>query len=288
VFACHLFGIDRQIYYRSIRRKAVKKTKAEQVVVLVKEVRVKMPRAGIIKLYHILSPDLLKMNIGRDKFADILRASHLLIIPRRSYHVTTNSQHRFRKHKNLILEMSIVRPEQLWVSDITYIGKRDKPCYLSLITDAYSKKIMGYYVANDLTAGSSVRALKMAIRVRKDKTLTLIHHSDRGFQYCADEYQKVLNKHEIKCCMTNNGDPYENAVAERINGILKQEFNIDNYHADLAIMKKVVKEAVDIYNQVRPHYSNYFLTPNQMHSQCELKMRTYKRKNSIETSLNTV
>ena len=288
MFACHLFGIDRQIYYRSLRSKAVKKTKAERVVVMVKEVRVKMPRAGIRKLYHILSPDLLKMSIGRDKFADILRANHLLIIPRRSYHVTTNSHHRFRKHKNLILEMPIVRPEQLWVSDITYIGRRDKPCYLSLITDAYSKKIMGYYVANDLTAGSSVRALKMAIRERKDKTLTLIHHSDRGLQYCADEYQKVLNKHNIRCSMTNNGDPYENAVAERINGILKQEFNIDNYHAELDIMKKIVKEAVDIYNQVRPHYSNYFLTPNQMHSQCELSMRTYKRKNSIEASLNTV
>jgi len=288
VFACHLFGIDRQIYYRNLRSKAVKKTKAERVVAMVKELRVQMPRAGIRKLYHILSPDLLKLNIGRDKFADILRANHLLIIPRRSYHVTTNSQHRFRKHKNLILEMSIVRPEQLWVSDITYIGKRDKPCYLSLITDAYSKKIMGYYVANDLTAGSSVRALKMAIRERKDKTLTLIHHSDRGLQYCADEYQKVLNKHNIKCSMTNNGDPYENAVAERINGILKQEFNIDNYHAELEIMKKIVKEAVDIYNQVSPHYSNYFLTPNQMHGQSKLSMRTYKRKNSSEASLTTV
>jgi transposase InsO family protein len=288
VFACQLFGIDRQVYYRNVSSRKVKQSKAEKVVAMVKEQRLIMPRAGIKKLYHLLSTQLQALNIGRDKLADILRANHLLIIPKRSYHITTDSYHRFKKHTNLILEMPITRPEQVWVSDITYIGKRNKPCYLSLVTDAYSKKIMGYYVSDNLTAESSVEALKMAIRGRTNVTKKLIHHSDRGVQYCSDEYQEVLDKYHIKCSMTNNGDPYENAVAERINGILKQEFAIDTYHAALPIMRKVVKEAIDIYNQLRPHYSNYMLTPNQMHLQSQLEMRTYKRKNSSKIDLATV
>jgi len=288
VFACQLFGIDRQVYYRNVSSRKVKQSKAEKVVAMVKEQRLIMPRAGIKKLYHLLSTQLQALKIGRDKLADILRANHLLIIPKRSYHITTDSYHRFKKHTNLILEMPITRPEQVWVSDITYIGKRNKPCYLSLVTDAYSKKIMGYYVSDNLTAESSVEALKMAIRGRTNVTKKLIHHSDRGVQYCSDEYQEVLDKYHIKCSMTNNGDPYENAVAERINGILKQEFAIDTYHAALPIMRKVVKEAIDIYNQLRPHYSNYMLTPNQMHLQSQLEMRTYKRKNSSKIDLATV
>lgn len=247
-----------------------------------------MPRIGARKLYYLLFAKLQCLKIGRDKFFDILRANHLLIQPKRSYHVTTNSHHRFRKHQNLILDMEINRPEQVWVSDITYIGKREKPCYLSLVTDAYSKKIMGYYVADNLTTESSLIALKMALKLRADKGLALIHHSDRGLQYCADDYQKMLNRQNVKCSMTNNGDPYENAVAERINGILKQEFMIDTYHQDLEIMKTIIKEAIEIYNNQRPHYSNYMLTPEQMHTQSEIQMRTYKTKNSSKNELTTV
>lgn len=247
-----------------------------------------MPRIGVRKLYYLLQDKLRHLKIGRDKFFDILRANHLLIQPKRSYHVTTNSHHRFRKHQNLILNIEINRPEQVWVSDITYIGKREKPCYLSLVTDAYSKKIMGYYVADNLNTESSLRALSIAIKSRKDKGLSLIHHSDRGLQYCADDYQSTLKNNDIKCSMTNNGDPYENAVAERINGILKQEFMIDTYHQNLEIMKVIVKEAIEIYNNQRPHYSNYMLTPKLMHVQSEIKMRTYKTKNSSKCNLATV
>jgi len=247
-----------------------------------------MPRIGVRKLYYLLFDKLRQLKIGRDKFFDILRANHLLIQPKRSYHVTTNSHHRFRKHNNLILEIEINRPEQVWVSDITYIGKREKPCYLSLVTDAYSKKIMGYYVADNLNTESSLIALQMAVKSRKDKELALIHHSDRGLQYCADDYQSVLNKNGIKCSMTNNGDPYENAVAERVNGILKQEFMIDTYHQNVAIMKTIVKEAIEIYNNLRPHYSNYMLTPKLMHVQSKIQMRTYKTKNSSKNELATV
>jgi putative transposase len=288
VFTCYLFGIDRQVYYRKIRRKVSKQNKAEEVISMVNDIRKTMPRIGTRKLYHLLLDKLELMKIGRDKFFDILRANHLLIQPKRSYHVTTNSHHRFRKHQNRILDLEINRPEQVWVSDITYIGKREKPCYLSIITDAYSKKIMGYYVADNMNTESSVRALKMAVRQRKNKKIPLIHHSDRGLQYCANDYQNVLNKNGILPSMTQNSDPYENAVAERINGILKQEFMIDKYNQDLDIMKCIVKEAINTYNQQRPHCSNYMLTPDQMHLQNQIKMKTYKTKNSSKLLITTV
>jgi len=194
-----LFRIDRQVYYRRIRKKIVTQDKAEQVILMVDAIRKIMPRIGTRKLYYLLSDKLLLIKIGRDKFFDILRANHLLIQPKRSYHITTNSHHRFRKHENLILDLEINRPEQVWVSDITYIGKKDNPCYLSLVTDAYSKKIMGYFVANNLNTQSSVMALRMALKQRKNFNLPLIHHSDRGIQYCANEYQEELIKKRVLC-----------------------------------------------------------------------------------------
>lgn len=283
-----MFGIDRQVYYRSIKRTKLKRTLAEQVVLLVKEQRVIQPRLGTRKLYHILNDELRALKVGRDKFFNILKANHLLIKPKRSYHVTTWSHHRFRKHPNLIKELDITKPEQVWVSDITYIGKRDKPCYLSLITDAYSKKIVGHEVSDSLSTQGCLNALKMAHRSRIFKSEPLIHHSDRGIQYCSDEYQYLLKKCKLKCSMTQNADPYENAVAERINGILKQEFMIDTYHLELSLMKKLVAEAIDKYNQIRPHWPNYMLTPSQMHLQNSIKMKTYKIKNRSSPKTTSV
>ncbi len=288
MFACHLFGIDRQVYYRKISSRSHKQTQAGKVVAMVAAIRNTMPRIGTRKLYYLLFDKLQLLKIGRDKFFDILRANHLLIQPKRSYHVTTNSHHRFRKHQNLVLDTVISRPEQVWVSDITYIGKREKPCYLSLVTDAYSKKIMGYYVAENLNTESSLMALKMAVKNRMNKEESLIHHSDRGLQYCADDYQNMLTKNNIKCSMTQNSDPYENAVAERINGILKQEFLIDTYHQDLSTMKMIVAETISIYNNQRPHCSNHMLTPDQMHKQNKVQMKTYKTKNISKASLADV
>jgi transposase InsO family protein len=285
MFACTLFGIDRQVYYRRIKRTSSKKLIASEVISMVLKIRLTMPRIGAKKLYYLLKSELNQLRIGRDKFTDILRANHLLIIPKRSYHITTNSHHRFRKHQNQILDLKICRPEQVWVSDITYIGKRQNPFYLSLITDAYSKKIMGFNVADNMNTKSSLTALKNAIKQRIDKCKTLIHHSDRGLQYCSDQYQKLLLKNNIKCSMTQNSDPYENAVAERINGILKQEFNIDKFNQKLDVMKVLVKNAIDVYNNKRPHYSNYMLTPNQMHQQNIVEMRTYKSKTPVKKVL---
>ena len=274
-----MFGINRQIYYRSTKRSRTSKNKAEQVVELVENIRMKMPKIGGRKLYFMLNEPLKTLKIGRDKFFNILKANHLLITPKRSYHITTNSHHRFRKHKNLVLDYQITKPNQVWVADITYIGNRKNPSYLILITDAYSKKIVGHYVAENLTTEGSLLALKKAINTTELKELSLIHHSDRGLQYCSDEYQKILEKNNIKCSMTQNSDPYENAVAERINGILKQEFNIDKFDVETKIKRKIVEESIEIYNELRPHFSNHYLTPNQMHKQEKLKIKTYKNKN---------
>jgi putative transposase len=274
-----LFGINRQIYYRSTKRSRTSKNKAEQVVELVENIRMKMPKIGGRKLYFMLNEPLKTLKIGRDKFFNILKANHLLITPKRRYHITTNSHHRFRKHKNLVLDYQITKPNQVWVADITYIGNRKNPSYLSLITDAYSKKIVGHYVAENLTTEGSLLALKKAINTTELKELSLIHHSDRGLQYCSDEYQKILEKNNISCSMTQNSDPYENAVAERINGILKQEFNIDKFDVETKIKRKIVEESIEIYNELRPHFSNHYLTPNQMHKQEKLKIKTYKNKN---------
>lgn len=283
-----MFGINRQVYYRSTKRSKASKNKAEQVVELVERIRIKMPKIGGRKLYFMLNESLKMLKIGRDKFFEILRANHLLIAPKRSYHITTNSHHRFRKHKNLVLDYQITKPNQVWVADITYIGNRKKPSYLSLITDAYSKKIVGHHVAENLTTEGSLLALKKAINATELKELSLIHHSDRGLQYCSDEYQKILEKNNINCSMTQNSDPYENAVAERINGILKQEFDIDKFDVETKIKRKIVEESIEIYNELRPHFSNHYLTPNQMHKQEKLKIKTYKTKNTCKNVFASV
>ena len=255
---------------------------------MVLEIRKEHPRLGVRKLYFLLNKNLKDLKIGRDKLINILRANHLLIIPKRAYHITTNSHHRFRKHENQILDLEICRPEQVWVSDITYIGKRDNPFYLSLVTDAYSKKIVGFNVADNMNTESTLAALKNAVKERITKGSILIHHSDRGLQYCANDYQNLLLKEKIKCSMTQNSDPYENAVAERINGILKQEYFIDKFNQTLPITRALVRNAIKIYNEKRPHYSNYMLTPNQMHKQNKIKMRTYKRKNTCKNVFASV
>ena len=250
---------------------------ARIVVDLVQEIRIIMPRLGTRKLYYILQEKLETINIGRDKLFAILKANNLLIKQKKKHHITTDSDHPFFKYPNITENLSISGPNQLWVSDITYIGTRKKPCYLSLITDVYSKKIVGYNVSNSLSLEGASNALKFAIKDNKSTIKGLIHHSDRGSQYCSKYYQKTLRDNDIRCSMTNNGDPYENSIAERINGILKQEFIVDRYNKDLAIMRKIIKEVVHIYNNYRPHDSNYMLTPNQMFATKNRAFKGYKK-----------
>jgi transposase InsO family protein len=266
------------VYYRSKKSRTEKQSKAQKVIRLVLNIRRVMPKLGARKLYFLLKEELTKIKVGRDKLFRILRANHMLIKPKRRYHTTTNSHHRFRKHKNLISDKEIEKPGSIWVSDITYIGNRKNPSYLSLITDAYSKKIVGYNVSDSLAMEGSIEALEMAIKQREYKNESLIHHSDRGIQYCSNEYQKIIGKNGIQSSMTEKYDPYENAIAERINGILKQEFNIAKEIKCLDLKKKLVKSAIDIYNNRRPHLSNHMLTPMQMHKQNKIKRKQYKTK----------
>ena len=251
------------------------------MITLVKEERLLMPKIGTRKLYYLLEKELKELKVGRDKLFKILKSNKLLIKPKKKYHVTTNSHHRFRKHKNQVKEMEFTRPEQVWVSDITYIGNRKNPSYLALITDAYSKKIVGYNVSNSLNVKGSLSALEMALKNRTYKNKPIIHHSDRGLQYCSNEYQKLLKENNIKPSMTEQYDPYENAIAERVNGTLKQEFDIDKYNTSIDIKTKLVINAIKTYNNFRPHLSNYMLTPKQMHKQNTIKRKQYKLKKVV-------
>ena len=284
---CGLLGVSRQVYYRSLWSKQKNRTRAEEVVSMVAGLRRDMPRLGFRKLYYRLYKPLRELGVGRDKFLSILKANHLLIRPKRNYRITTDSHHRFRKHKNQIEDLSPERPEQVWVSDITYIGGRNRNIYLALVTDAYSKKIMGYDLSDSLATAGSLRALKMAIKQRKYKD-RLIHHSDRGLQYCSNDYQKLLKKKMIIPSRTESYDPYANAIAERVNGILKQEFLLEDYQVDIKTMKLIVDNAVRIYNAKRPHWSCYMRTPEQMHLQRKVEIRTYKNKDSSRASPTTI
>jgi transposase InsO family protein len=278
--------MSRQAYYRSFWSVEIKTDIAQKVIALVGDVRKRMPKIGGLKLYHILKEPLQNLGVGRDKLFLILRNNQLLNYPKRRYHVTTNSYHRFKKHKNLIEYLFIQRAEQVWVSDITYVGTSEHPMYLALVTDAYSKKVVGYDVSTSLETVGCSRALKMALKNRSYPARELIHHSDRGVQYCSYEYQTILTKNKIRCSMTESYDPYQNAVAERVNGILKQEFLLESQQVYLSFLQKVVKESVEIYNMERPHWSLYMQTPQQTHKEENIQIRTYKKEKS--DSLETV
>lgn len=231
--------------------------------------RMLQPRIGTRKLHHMLQDRLAAHHIkmGRDALFDILRQTRLLILPRRAYHKTTHSHHRFYKHPNLLKpgEAQVVpsRPEQVWVADITYLPTRTENAYLSLITDAYSRKIVGYHVDGHMQTSAVGKALKMAIGTRQS-TLPLIHHSDRGIQYCSAEYQAIHEEHQITCSMTDGYDCYQNALAERVNGILKHEFLLHK-PMDLAEARRMVRQAIKIYNEHRPHLSLKYKTPDAVH-----------------------
>ena len=282
-----MFGIDRQVYYRQKYRKEQQSLLVQKVIGMVTAIRKRMPRIGTRKLYHLLQKELQTMNIGRDKLFKIMNANHLNIIPKRSYMVTTNTHHRFYKHKDLIQDLTICRPEQVWVADITYLGSRNNHLYLSMVTDAYSKKIVGYNVSDSLQTNGVLQALQMAHKSRQYPTMALIHHSDKGLQYCSNEYQKFLNKHNITCSMTEQYDPYSNAVAERVNGIIKNEFNLEQYQLGKEMMQTVVKQTIEIYNKERPHFSCRYLTPNQMHRQNKITIKTYKTKTRSQNVLTS-
>lgn len=271
-----MFGISRQAIYQLEKRKSKRTKELERLKPLILEIRMKMPRIGTRKMYYLLKDEFIQMGIkiGRDALFDYLRREQLLILPKKNYTRTTHSKHWLRKYPNLMKEVKPSRAEEYFVSDITYIKSREKTHYLSLVTDAYSRKIMGYRLSNDMSAEEVVKAIKMAIGNRKTD-LPLVHHSDRGLQYCSALYQNILCKYQIKPSMTDGYDCYQNALAERINGILKEEFL---YHQcnNKAELEKLIKESINCYNNDRPHLSLNMKTPNAMHKKsCEASLTAF-------------
>ncbi len=201
--------------------------------------------------------------MGRDAMFDLLRKEHMLVFPKKSYTKTTNSKHWMHKHPNYFKELKINQPEQAWVSDITYLRTRSGFCYLSLITDSFSRKIIGYNVSSNLQTENCIKALQMAIK-NKLYDNPIVHHSDKGLQYCSEDYQSILKEYLFKCSMTDGYDPYQNALAERVNGILKDEFFPDIFET-LDQACQIVKESVWIYNNIRPHLSLNMDVPELVH-----------------------
>lgn len=221
------------------------------------------------KLFEILQPFFLEhqIKIGRDAFFDLLQANKLLVRRKKRKIYTTQSFHWYKKYPNKIKGITPERPNQIWVSDITYWKINCGYVYISLITDAYSRKIVGYHAAETLEAIETTQALTRALNDLKDQPVGLIHHSDRGIQYCSAGYVKLLNDHQVEISMTENGNPYENALAERVNGILKEEYLYDYTVDTLAQARLVLDFVVELYNRERPHLSCDYLTPEFVHQQ---------------------
>jgi putative transposase len=232
---------------------------------MVQKRRKELPREGVRKLHHALVDDFraAHLKIGRDHLFDILRQHHMLVSRKRSFTKTTNSYHHFHTYNNLIKELQITRPNQVWVSDITYIRTVKGFCYLALITDLYSRKIVGYDVSDSLELAGCLRAFRIAQRQARQAT-ALIHHSDRGVQYCSHPYVKALKKCKIQISMTEEKHCYENAVAERVNGILKDEFYLDQCFANTEHARMAAKNAIRIYNEKRLHVSLGYKTPQSV------------------------
>ena len=239
---CKGFEITRDAYYKRRVRTIKKDHIKDMVLSLIIEHRTDLPRAGGRKLHKAIIPELQTSGIkfGRDKLFDLLRDYNLLIRRRKKFIHTTNSHHRFHKYGSLLKDFTPTGPNQVWVSDITYIRKARGFCFLALITDAYSRKIVGHDLSDSLELAGCLRALKRALRQLPHR-YNLIHHSDRGIQYCSNQYVDILKKRRIKISMTEENHCYENAIAERVNGILKDEFFLDQFSRQLNMLNKLVK-----------------------------------------------
>src|SRR3954470_9277558 len=268
---CTLFGKTRQAYYDHYWRQSDDQLQEALIVELVRSVRQRLPRLGALNPLLVLHDDFSAhhISIGRDGFLQLLRKHELLVRRTKRYVRTTDSNHPFKKWPDLIKGLEVSATEQLWVSDITYLRTEGGFIYLSLITDAFSHKIVGYHLSQHLKAQGCIIALNKAIATLKgtEEQRTLMHHSDRGVQYCCDAYVQTLQHHHIAISMTQSGSPYDNAMAERVNGILKTELNLDSTFSSYSAAVPVVHQAIDAYNRLRPHMSCGNLTPDQVHQQ---------------------
>lgn len=262
-------GYSRQNVYKQQIAAKTKSLRSDAVKSLVDRERKLLPRVGTRKIYYMIKDDLREQGLkfGRDKLFELMRIYDLQIKPRRRYTQTTMSKHWMRKWPNIMKDKEVLGQDQVWVSDITYIKTEEGNCYLNMITDAYSRKIMGYAVEENMETESMIGALKMALTKRQNPLTKTIHHSDRGVQYCSKEYVQAATKNNIKLSMTENGDPYENALAERMNRTIKEEFGMDRRMKSKEQVKKLVEESIFLYNQKRPHLALNMKTPNQVYNE---------------------
>jgi len=275
---CRLLGYSPQAYYQYQKIAGRKSLEEDLLIQQVLYHRTFQPRLGGLKLHELMGPFMEShdMYIGRDLLFELLRENDLLITRKtRSQPQTTDSNHWMKKYPDLIKDIRLSRADELWVSDITYIRLRKKKfAYLSLITDAYSRKIVGFCMNIDLSANGPLLALEMALKGRAND-LSLIHHSDRGSQYCGDGYITSLKANNINISMTQSGNPKDNAIAERVNGILKQEL-LEDVYSNINHAQCSAEIAIDIYNRMRPHSSVDMMTPAKAHTQSGPIKRRWK------------
>jgi putative transposase len=261
---CRLFGVSRQSFYQHFRTEEHKCFQHEMIIQQVKLIRQDHPRIGARKLLVMLQPFFIEnhISIGRDSFFELLN-QHKMLVKRRARQVqTTFSKHWLRKWPNLIKNFEADTINHLWVSDITYWKVNNKNYYISLITDVRSRKIIGYSIDNTLKAQSTLEALNMALCFKPSPNAHIIHHSDRGSQYCSAEYVAKLLDNHIKISMTESGEPTDNAYAERVNGILKEEYLYRYLPKNISQAKAILAQSIQLYNHKRPHLSIENLTPN--------------------------
>lgn len=279
---CELFGYTRQAWYDTKKRQSDSQLAEVMVLRKAKNIRKDHKKMGCEKIHDIMKPFLGEHGIkmGRDKFYFLLAEHGLQVRKKKRKAKTTNSNHLFKKYPNIVRDIKLACAGKLWVSDITYIRTRYGFAYLSLITDAYSKKIVGWSLWPDLTSTGALNALEMAIEC-ENVTGKLIHHSDRGIQYCCHDYVNYLKRTNVQISMTEKGDPYENSIAERVNGILKDEYNLYDTFEDYNQAQETVKIAINKYNKQRPHRSCNMLTPAKAHTQTGVLKKRWNKKKSL-------
>jgi putative transposase len=272
---CRLFGRSPQAWYHLKDHQDEGAMKEAIILEKVRIIRNEQPKIGVIKLRIMLQQELEKehLKIGRDCFFRLLRENGLLIKSKRRHFVTTNSHHHFKIWSDLVNRRPAIMAEEIWVSDITYIRCKSSFAYLSLVTDAYSRKIVGYNLSRNLKAEGCIKAFTMAYKVKLYPKRPLIHHSDRGIQYCCDAYVKLLQHHQISISMTQSGSPYDNAIAERVNGILKNEYGLNQIQLSFTQAEQAVQRAIYLYNFQRPHFSCELKTPQHRHAEVKNKQK---------------
>ena len=263
---CSKVGMTPQNYHKTRKKREYQKVNEQFICDLVRREREVQPRIGSLKLYYVLKEELSSsgVKVGRDKMLGILKSNGLTLKRLKKAPYTTNSYHTLPVFNNVIKDMTLTDPNQVWVSDITYIRLNDGFVYLSLVTDKYSRKIVGWALSKTLTAGDTLNALRMALD-DLPKGATPIHHSDRGIQYCSHEYVKTLTDAGLGISMTEKDHCAENALAERLNGILKQEYYLKHRFKSFAQAHSAVKEAIGLYNNRRLHRALGLVTPVSVH-----------------------